>query len=110
MSVVTNILVTFSVGENYDDEHVAPPIIGINQWLEAEGYGALNDLVPHAGGRKCMECGVYGGAFNYLNTPAFMDAMRAQAWNDPKNVRVLVQGQNEDHFSVYTVGAVMLID
>jgi hypothetical protein len=102
MSVVTNIILTCSLGERTSDDEVAPPpIAALSAWLEAEGYGAINNLGERAGGYKHMECYVFGGAANYLPLDAFLSQVWAQAWHEPQYVQVFIQRQEDNLFTLY---------
>lgn len=102
MSVVTNVILTFSILE---DDYEAGDTYGhkcvdkINEWLPCE----LKNIGGHAGGNKELETDIYIGAFNYLDTEGLKACVFSQEWNEPKDVQLYVQEQQADTFTEYRI-------
>lgn len=75
----------------------------VNPWLMGPPYprGQLNDLCPHFGGGKAPQVCVYGGAFNYLDIPAFLDFIASLPWEDPDRIQVFINDEHDEDFTVY---------
>jgi hypothetical protein len=92
MSLVTNIILTTACG----DEDMFPVLVEalnltdppIPAPVRVDQYGALG---------KAMEVNVYIGGYNYLRLRDFARAIEIIAWEFPEDVRLLVQGQNDEH-------------
>ena len=50
-----------------------------------------------------MQACVYGGAFNFLDVDEFIEFVKVQAWREPQNVQLLIQGEEDEHFTIYTL-------
>jgi hypothetical protein len=107
MSWVTDVILIFSLEEEYDDDEEfldsVPALDNINAWLEENGYGILVDIGEFAGGGKAMQTNVYGGAFNFLKIDAFIKLVKAQPWREPENVQLLIQDEEESRFTLHTI-------
>ena len=93
MSVVTNVILTCSLGEKRALEE-------LNAFLaDAGSFGALKSVREAAnGGNKIIEANLLAGAFNALIVDEFLEWVGACAWNDPVTVRVFVKEQHESAF------------
>lgn len=106
MSVVTNIILSFSIMENEisDIEDSYTNMVLINNWLRKHDHGAFGeDATIASGGEKHLETPVYLAAFNFFDLDEFLAFLRTLPWEEPENVQVFVQGQEEEKFTVYTI-------
>lgn len=110
MSHVTNIMVTVGIVEDEGPGTaihalVAGPIAGSGR---GDRFGNLTDgwvdrdWTPW-GGTKNPEATVLGGAFNHFDISAFLTWVVALPWEEPQHVRIMVQDQDDDHFTVYAI-------
>lgn len=91
MSLVTNVLLLV-------DSEDEPGVPEIQNWLAAEEYGQLVEVSKHAGGRKAMECRVWAGAFNHLDTEAFVSCARGAKWERIESVQLLIREEDDAGF------------
>ncbi len=99
MSDVTNVILSFSINENEIAEDQYVNVIKLNTWLDNHGYGVFGrDADDIAGGNKHLETPLYVAAFNYFGSRAFADFVEFLTWNEPENVQLLIQEQNENKF------------
>lgn len=89
MSYVTNVVLMTSL---LDDKIVHE---FINPWLVSQGQGELAKIDEYAGGNKAMEVDLYAGAFNHLNTEAFIPVVIAPNWRVPEELILMVQAEME---------------
>jgi len=94
MSVVTNIIIHFSILE--DRGNVVGylnsfPIKGVP--LRTLGYD------DSTAGDKELETYLMVGAFNYFDLEGFLKHVRHYVWKDREDVQVFVMGQEEDTFT-----------
>jgi len=102
MSLVTNVVLSFSIGEEQKNEDTFILVGAINDWLvsqHGQRFGVDADRV--AGGSKHLETPLYIAAFNYLFIEDFLRFVFSLPWEEPENVQVFIQGQDEDRFTVY---------
>ena len=114
MSIVTNIILTFSLmeDEGYEDDG-ATRMREINSHFGAKTglllLNAAEEVCKHGdvafwGGTKALEHYVAIGAFNYVSLGDLSKHLREKVgWREPKNVRVMVCGQEDDAFRCYTL-------
>lgn len=109
MSWVTDVILIFGVGEEYDEKEdliePVPALENINAWLEQGDYGQLLNIGAEAGGDKFMQANVYGGAFNFLKIDEFIQMVREQPWREPENVQLLIQDEDETRFTLHTIAS-----
>jgi hypothetical protein len=106
MSWVTDVLLLTGLQEGFDENFETleeiPAIKAINVWLEQNEFGTLDELHEHVlGGGKAMQALVYGGAFNFLRIEEFIRLVRAQPWQEPDNVQLLLKNEDEGRFRLY---------
>lgn len=108
MSVVTDIILCFSLGEDriegaktVDDRF--PLVDEINAWLMEDGRGELTRLNGHEGGGKGWQCEIFGGAFNYLDVRAFVKMIAALKWNRPHQVQLFIRGEEDEVFGLLNI-------
>lgn len=106
MSHVTNIILTWSVGEIVDEHSMDK----LNKFFEdKERPSGLvhidTDNLPAGwyGGSKMMEANVALGAFNYIDMDKFMDYITNFPWQYPEDVVVMVQEQHQNNFNSYRI-------
>ena len=99
MSVVTNVILTFSLMDQVEGRPPGLALEHVNRWLAANGHSPMRVVDQHAGGEKSVEAVVAMGAFNHLRLGQFFVAVRAAPWEAPEDVRVFVQEQEDEHFS-----------
>ncbi len=103
MSVVTNFILTFGCGETEveSDKHDSMHrlVQRINDNADLRIYFTRVDHLTQ--GSKYMEAAVYIAAGNYVDTQAIIDAIKAQPWQSPEDVVLLLKEQGDDRFSYH---------
>jgi hypothetical protein len=103
MSVVTNVMVSFTNLENEDPETV-PRLLA---WFADKGElrsitHGWADPPPHGwGGNKHPECELWAGAYNHLDLDGMLQHVASIAWAYPQFVQVFVKEQEAATFAVY---------
>lgn len=59
---------------------------------------------------KAPECTVWVGAFNHLNRPALLRDLAALPWEEPGEVQVLINGQDDDAFGLWMFHGADLVE
>ena|ERR1043165_4583585 len=102
MSVVTNVVLTFSILE--DDGHNddwAEIISSINKYFDEQGRRGFI-VVPREmdwyGGNKVLEAPLFVGAFNHLGLEDFIEHLKTIKWEYPEEVQLWVKEQEDDVF------------
>lgn len=98
MSVVTNLLVSFSILED-DDARLED----LNRWLDGEQHPPLVNfwrMRECYGGSKHMEAPLLAGAFNHFEMIPFIAFLRTVRWEWPDEVQVLVRAPDESTWHV----------
>ena len=101
MSVVTNIIFTFSIMEN-DVKRISE----VNTFFDCKPLiGVDSNALPSGwyGGSKMLETNIYVGAFNYLDLNAFISHIKTIKWKEPENVQLIVQGDNDEKFKIIDI-------
>ena len=90
MSLVTNIILTVSAGEDDATEilNKAWDTDGCCEWAEAE----------YSAGCKNLECGVFLAGLNHLDLAEFVKAIESVAWKYPRSVQLFVMEENDERF------------
>jgi hypothetical protein len=108
MSVVTNVILTFSIGEyeyTKGDSYRHYCVDEINKWLlenDTRAYRiGLKNVWQYAGGDKNLETDIYTAAFNHLDIEAFKQCVFSQDWMEPESVQLYIKGQEDDVFTEY---------
>ena len=96
MSVVTNVLLKTSVGDLTRIAALNAAFRAGQQFLSCD-----DELLPRGwyAGNKMLECVICPGAFNYLNLPELVAAIREVKWDDPGSVQLFVQEQEQDRLT-----------
>lgn len=108
MSVVSNIILSFSIMEDFreeDDKDVIILMDDVNDWLTERGKGTFGgDVNDVLGGTKHLETPVYVAAFNHFDIEAFIAFIKTLPWREPENVQLFVKGQEENKFALIGFG------
>lgn len=101
MSLVTNCIFSFSIGE--DEEAIMKEVNSYFEIKERPLISVEDKLLPHGwyGGSKYLETPIYIGAFNFFSIEHFMSHIKELPWKEPENVQLIAQGQEEDYFTIY---------
>ncbi len=108
MSWVTDVLLGINLEERFDDDFneldSCEALDHINEWLEQHEQGKLDELSTHVeSGGKSMQCHVYGGAFDFMETDEFVSLVLSQNWKRPESVMLLTKQEEQDVFTVHKV-------
>lgn len=102
MSLVANIILKTHAGE--PDENAQH----LNEYFAREyksqcnaGRPMLVEVGDHCGGIKGFECNLYIGAVNYLMKDKLIEAFRGMRWQWGDCTELMIQGQDDDQFTVY---------
>lgn len=115
MSVVTNIILHCSYGEDHSDiserdggltKRIYKGPDTINQWLNGQGreLGELVFMNPHAGGTQIFSGAIFMGAFNYLDLDGLAEQIKSFTWDEPNKVQLFVREDEDDVFWEYDLG------
>ena len=102
MSQVTNLFLSFSVGEN---EEVM--IKEVNSFLS---FGKKINLVSidfqknakyrWYGGTKFLEANLYVGAFNNFDLEGFINHLKKIKWDEPEIVQIILKEEFDERFKI----------
>jgi hypothetical protein len=92
MSCVSNvILLTFIEDQGIKD---------VQLWLSRAGALPLNQIDGFSGGTKAVEHEIWAGAYNWLDVPEFIKAVKNASWEFPSDVQLLIKEESDDLFSL----------
>jgi hypothetical protein len=91
MSVVTGVLLIFSVCEEEGREDHPVLLAHINDWLMERYSQRLLLVQEHFGGSKHPQLFAAGAGFNYFDEDAFADYVLSLPWALPENVVLILQ-------------------
>lgn len=101
MSLVTNVVFSYSIGE--DDDIIKQ----VNRYFTDNpliGLVSCDDMnrtpLGWYGGTKMLETPLFIGSFNYLNLPDLLDHLRTIDWKYPEDVQLIVQEQDDNRFRI----------
>ena len=106
MSVVTNIILSFSIGEEEYADNAYVLMKYVNEFLIANHHHPLGACLDGwskcacVGGEKNLETPVFVGAFNYFDSEDFVGFLKTLPWLEPECVQVFIQKQEEDIFTL----------
>jgi hypothetical protein len=100
MSVVTNIILTFSSAEEEGESEVYPALEPIQNFLERQPLKPVREC---AGGYKTLEVEVWVCAANYLDAEEFAKTVYGAPWRYPGHVQLMLKEQDDVIFEVTTV-------
>jgi len=96
MSVVTNIIFTFSLIDKSQ-------IKKINEWLNKEEYGILKNISNHLGKYRSIECIILAGAFNHFNLEDFIILLTTLEWNSTEDVQLFIKEHEDNSFRLIDI-------
>ncbi len=99
MSVVTNIILSFSIIDEDDEETTRDDarLVQINKFFNnRRGFMEIAD--DCIGGSKRLEHPTFIGAFNYFDLNGFIRHLETLKWVEPENVQVFVCEQEQDRY------------
>lgn len=108
MSWVTNIILSYSLGE-YTEKRIAE----VNQFFgsvpdrheggnyEEEPLASVESVWEGKG--KALECNVFIGAYNYFPLEDFLVHLRSVTWEEPEAVQLFVKDQEDSKFQAVDV-------
>ncbi|MEQ8531912.1 MAG: hypothetical protein RIB86_08670 [Imperialibacter sp.] len=108
MSKVTNLIISFSIGE---DE--AARVEEINMFhnngrgfkIVSADFESVSDVDGKErkrwyGGSKCLETPLYIGAYNHLDIQGLEEHLNSIEWGEPENVQIFLKEQDSDKFKL----------
>jgi len=102
MTCITNIILTTSTYDGAWMNSDYGSVDMLNEYIYKNYQGSmLKNVVSHAGGNKAMSCDVFMAAVDYLNVEEFIDKFLNIKWDKPKEVQLLIKGENEPIFTPY---------
>jgi len=114
MSVVTNVIISYSLLEEEDSKgnsRMGPILTKLNEWLEERGCGSFLPALDAwgmgsdaIGGRKNLETPIHIAAFNYLDIEGFLYQVAQGNWEYIDDVQVMIQDQESDKFVLHNIG------
>lgn len=113
MSHITNVILTFSIMEDFHDtfddgEAIYDLMNSINTWLSENGHRSFGHSAGRVSGDRYLETPLYIAAFNYLRIDAFMAMLSSLPWKEPENVQLFIEDQDDDKFQLFELcGRVM---
>jgi hypothetical protein len=109
VSWYNTVVLSFSPAEYEDEEdescHDCAALRNVNAWLENQGYGKLSDLSSFKSGKLGGNAVLFGGCYNHLDLDAFYEVVEQQEWQYRDDVALLVWGDNDSTFKVYSIPA-----
>lgn len=107
MSVVTNVILVYSIMEDQpDDSKLHPVLVELNKSLEPTGKDRLVHFHPFdfdgdrvSTGTKAMETNICLGGFNHLDLPNLIACVKAAPWKEPEHVQLFVMEDGDDIFT-----------
>ncbi len=106
MSVVTNVVFSYSIGE--DDDIIKQ----VNRYFTDDLFGSIGlvscDDITRAplgwyGGSKMLETPLFIGSYNHLHLPDLLGHLRTIDWKHPEDVQLIVQEQDDNRFTILTL-------
>lgn len=102
MSVVTNIILNIGISENEEER-----MKEVNNYFDnGVSFVSVDDeKLPRGwyGGSKMLECNIYIGAFNHLYFDDFMKHLQSVKWEYPKQLQIIVKGDDDNIFHIETL-------
>lgn len=105
MSEVTNLILTFSLGE-MEKERIAEVNTFVNNDLAINLVSVDDKKLPKGwyGGTKYFEAAIYVGAFNYIKLDSFIDHLKKKVkWDEPQYVRLIIKEQEDFAFRMISI-------
>ena len=109
MSEVTNLIISFSIGED-ETSRINEVNLFFNNGLgfkinsadfeEGSNWLGKENRKRWYGGTKMLETPLYVGAFNHLDLEGLIEHMKEIEWEEPENVQLIVKLQEADKFEI----------
>jgi hypothetical protein len=102
MSYVSNVILSFSIGEGDSERDHADVIERVNEYFARESKNGFR-IPEHNdwyGGSKTLERPTFIGAFNYIGLDDFLDHLRTLPWKEPESVQVIICDQHDDEYRI----------
>ena len=103
MSYVTTAILSFDIGENFEEDlenRIEHPIIKVNEWLESNYNERLHRLSDEMGNGNVDAQTIWIGLFNHLGTDEMVNVVKAQNWRIPQGVEVIFKGMEDDNLTL----------
>ena len=104
MSIVTNLILTFSISEDEDScmsEVNNYEYRGLKMNLVSVDFDKdIDNRKAWYGGTKFMETPIFLGAFNHLDIEDFKRYLRKVNWEFPELVQLIVKEQEDENFRI----------
>ena len=111
MSVVTNLILSFSISED-EQSRVEEINTFFNngrgfKLVSADFERKLADDYYEAktwyGGSKHLETPLFVGAYNHLDIDGLIDHLKSVNWEEPENVQLILKPQDADKFEIIEI-------
>ncbi len=104
MSVVTNTILSFKAGEDFEEDKIT----AVNTFFRGKGFvnadpdkdDGVGVRPGWYGGTKCLETPMYVGAFNGLDLECLVAHLRTIPWENPECVQLIVKEQEDEIFRI----------
>jgi len=112
MSEVTNLIISFSVGEdeklrikevNLFSNNGRGFTINSADFEEGSNWLRKENRKRWYGGSKMLETPLYIGAFNHLDLEGLINHMKQIKWEEPENVQLILKEQDSDKFRIIEI-------
>ena len=110
MSEVTNLIISFSIGED-ETSRINEVNLFFNNgrgfkinsadFEEGTNWLGKENRKRWYGGTKMLETPLYVGAFNHLDLEGLIEHMKELEWEEPENVQLIVKLQEADKFEIF---------
>ena len=109
MSEVTNLIISFSIGED-EKSRISEVNLFFNNgrgfkinsadFEEGRNWRGKPNRKRWYGGSKMLETPLYLGAFNHLDIEGLIEHLKEIDWEEPENVQLIVKTQESDTFKI----------
>lgn len=112
MSEVTNLILSFSVGENEICKRAEIELFSNNgrgfELTSADFEGEDNIFKVENprrwyAGSKFLGTPVFIGAYNKLDLDGLVEHLKSLEWDEPENVQLIVQGEEDEKFRIIEI-------
>lgn len=109
MSEVTNLIISFSIGEDEKSRITEVNLFFNNgrgfkinsaDFEEGTNWLGKENRKRWYGGSKMLETPLYLGAFNHLDLKGLVEHMKEIEWEEPENVQLIVKAKESDKFKI----------
>lgn len=112
MSNVTNLILSFSIGEDersrieevnlFHNNGIPFYLVSADFERKYDKKGNLTKKVWY-GGSKCLETPLYIGAINHLDIDGLIEHLKMLEWDKPENVQIILKEQESDKFRIIEI-------